>query len=231
MTSHDELERLASDMKARGEQGLRLRAVERARSFKRTWLEMAEVLVAVRARHAYLDWGHQEFFAYCEAELRIKRATVEKLTASYAALERHAPAVLQRDGVAQSIPSVDAVDYFARALRGDPSPANDAQDPDELPREVLDELKRAVFEEGAPVASLRRRFDPMLRPTSDDQRRAEVARKASAAAKRLAGQLPELEGIDADVLAAAASALEALGRELDGLVSSFAADDPKRRAG
>ncbi len=235
MTTHDELDRLASEMKARGEDGLRLRAVERARSFKRTWVEMAEVLVKVRARHAYLDWGYQEFYAYCEGELRIKRATVEKLTGSYVALERHAPNVLQRDGVAQSIPTIDAVDYFARALRGEPGsgPANDAREGDEeLPREVIDELRQAVFEEGAPVASLRRRFDPVIRPTSEEERKIDNARKASAAAKRLSEQVTEIEGIDADVVAAAESALEALRRELDGVVAAgVVSERPKRRAG
>ncbi len=231
MTTHDELERLASEMKARGEEGLRLKAVERARAFKRTWVEMAEVLVRIRARHAYTEWGYQDFFAYCEGELRIKRATVEKLTGSYTALERHAPAVLMRDGVAQSIPAIDSVDYFARALRGDGGrePANDGgDDAGELPPEVLEELRHAVFEEGAPVASLRRRFDPVIRPTSDDERRADAARKLSAAARRLAEQLGAVEGLDADVVATTTDALDALRAALDALVAPAAA--PRRRA-
>src|SRR5690606_12007174 len=162
MSSHDELDQLAADLKRRGEDGLRLRAVERARSFKRSWVEMGEVLVRVRTSQQYLDWGFQDFCAYCLAELRIKRVTVEKLTLSYQTLEQHAPTVLQYDGVAQQLPQVDSVDYFARALR---EPDNDGSARrDELAPEVLDELRHAVFEEGAPVNALRRRFDPILKP-------------------------------------------------------------------
>ena len=41
MTAIDELDRFAEMLKDKGETGLRLHAVERARNFKRSWLEMA----------------------------------------------------------------------------------------------------------------------------------------------------------------------------------------------
>ncbi|MBC7174492.1 MAG: hypothetical protein H5U40_18745, partial [Polyangiaceae bacterium] len=123
----------------------------------------------------------------------------------------------------QTIPAVDAVEYFARALR---EPAND--EGNALSSEVVDELRQAVFEEGAPVAALRRRFDPVLRPTSEDERRVEAAKKTSSAAKRLGDQIAELDGIDAEVAANVESALEALRRELDAIVASF--EVPKQKA-
>jgi hypothetical protein len=47
MTSLDKLDRLASDMKQRGEEGLRLRAVERARNFKRTSARLRATLAYI----------------------------------------------------------------------------------------------------------------------------------------------------------------------------------------
>jgi hypothetical protein len=230
MTTHERLDRLASGMKQRGEDGLRLKAVERARNFKRTWVEMAEVLVKVRSRQSYLDWGFSDFYEYCAAELQLKRATVDKLTGSYVALERHAPAVLQHDGLAQNVPTCDAVDYFARALRGDPENDAGGEAQAELPTEVVDELRHAVFEENAPVASLRRRFDPILKPTSDEERRADVRKKVSAAAKKLAEQVTEVEGLDPDLVARVDDALVALRDALDALAAEAEAPRRARRA-
>jgi hypothetical protein len=230
MTSHDKLDRLASDMKQRGEEGLRLRAVERARNFKRTWVEMAEVLVKVRARQSYLDWGFEDFYDYCGAELQLKRATVDKLTGSYVALERHAPAVLQHDGLAQNVPTCDAVDYFAKALRGDAANDGESERPSELPAEVVDELRHAVFEENAPVAALRRRFDPILKPTSDEERRVDVLKKVSSTARKLAEQVIEVEGLDADLVANVDDALVALRGALDALSADIEAPRRARRA-
>ena len=44
------------------------------------------------------------------------KVTVDKLTISYHTIERHAPQVLSWDGVAKTIPSYEAIDYYSRAL-------------------------------------------------------------------------------------------------------------------
>src|SRR5690606_29860856 len=103
--------------------------------------------------------------------------------------------------------------YFARALR---EPDNDGSARrDELAPEVLDELRHAVFEEGAPVNALRRRFDPILKPTTDDEQRAESIRKVRAASRKLRGQIAALEDIDGELVAEVDRVLEALERELE----------------
>jgi hypothetical protein len=128
-------------------------------------------LTKVRATKGYARWGFEDFYDYCSRELTLKRATVDKLTISYNTIQTHAPEVLEWDGVAKAIPSYDAVDYFSRAVgarqrsraegderrarQGSASPQAQPRDP-----ELVREMKSAVFDEGQPVAELRKRFDP-----------------------------------------------------------------------
>lgn len=186
MSSIDDLDRFAESLREKGETGLRLRAVETARQFKRSWLEMARVILEVRNRRSYESWGFRDVYAYCYEELRIKRPTVEKLILSYSTISEHAPKVLNYDGIAQQIPSVDSVDYLAKALRE----REDEDDDSPLPSEdVIAELKQAIFEEGAPVQSLRKRFDPIINPKSEADLEREAIKKALGALRRLEATL------------------------------------------
>lgn len=209
MTAIDELDRFAEMLKDKGETGLRLHAVERARNFKRSWLEMARALVEIRKRRAYEGWGYADFFVYCQEELRLKRATVEKLTVSYSTLAEHAPRVLDYDGVAQPIPTFDSVDYLAKALRG---AEDDESEPP--PPEVIEELKQAVFEEVAPVTQLRKRFDPIIHPKSEATQRYEAAQRVKSAVRRLSGLLGEVD-LDAALVDEARAMLERLEEALE----------------
>lgn len=216
MTAVDELDRFAEMLKDKGETGLRLHAVERARHFKRTWLEMARALVEVRKRRAYEGWGYADFYVYCHEELRIKRPTVDKLTLSYSTLAEHAPRVLDHDGVAQPIPTFDSVDYLAKALRG-----ADEDESEPPPPEVIDELKQAVFEEGAPVTQLRKRFDPIIHPKSDETLRYEAAQRARSAVRRLSGMLSEVP-VDEAIVDDVRGALEKLEEALESSLTELA---------
>lgn len=193
---------LAELLERTGGDAQRLEVVRRTQKFKRSWIELAEALIKVRAGRAYERWGYNDFYAYCTQELTLKKATVDKLTISYSTIERHAPEVLEWDGVAKTIPSVEAIDYFSRAI-GD-GPANDGADDDAPaakkrspapPPEVLGELRSAVFDEGQPVGELRKRFDPVLHPRPKGADRLELLNKASAAARKLAELLPDIDGL------------------------------------
>lgn len=195
---------LAELLERTGGDAQRLEVVRRTQKFKRSWIELAEALIKVRAGRAYERWGYTDFYAYCTQELTLKRATVDKLTVSYSTIERHAPEVLEWDGVAKTIPSVEAIDYFSRAI-GD-GPANDPADDDAAPPaakrrgphaspEVLGELRNAVFDEGQAVGELRKRFDPVLNPRPKGADRLDLLNKASAAARKLAELLPDIDGL------------------------------------
>ena len=67
--------------------------------------------------------------------------------------------------MARDIPSIDAVDFFSRALGSDEKPGPvrrlDAAD------ETIEQLRSAVFDEGSNVRELRERFQPVLRPQAE----------------------------------------------------------------
>ena len=215
MTTHQKLGDLAEALEAEGADELRVHVVRTAREFKRSWVMMAQALVEVRNRESYLDWGYQDFYSYCALELQLKQATADKLTGSYVTLKRHAPSVLKRDGLTERIPTCDAVDYFAKALRTNPP---DDAEPRAVNQDVVDELKHAVFEEGAPLGDLRRRFNPVFHPKPEGSEEIAALRRTTAAVRRLERAIEEIDGLRRPTVRATLDALEALREELTALL-------------
>lgn len=200
---------------AKRDEAYRMEVVAKARSFKRSWVDMAESLVEVRTRGYFQKWGYETLHGYALEELNIKRGTVDKLTGSYHALEQHVPHVLQWDGVAQSMPDMDAVEYFAKAV--EPRKDDDGEPAEGPPREVIDELKQAIFEDQINPSSLRRRFNPMLNPRPEVDPRKELLARVKAQAKRLEELLGGVEGLTEERVEQVTSALEELRADLDHL--------------
>lgn len=217
--SHKKLDALAEMLERAGDDPVRLDLVQRAQRFKRSWVELAEALTRLRNRKSYEAWGYADLYEYCAKELAIKPATVDKLVLSFATVEQHAPDVLKRDGVARNIPSLDAIDYFNRALGNDEKPGPfrrlDAKD------DVVEQLRGAVFDEGQGVRELRQRFNPMIQGAKAERTEGqELLHKARSLAEKLANLLPELDGLTEARVARVIAALEALGRDLDALEST-----------
>lgn len=212
MATHQRLDDLAKALETAGADELRVQVVRRAREFKRSWVVMAEALVEVRNREAYLDWGYEDFYSYCSLELQLKRATADKLTGSYIALKRHAPSVLKRDGLHERIPTCDAVDYFAKALKK--SASSEAGPERAVDPAVVDELRHAVFEEGAPVVELRKRFSTVLHPRAEGAEQIDAIRRTSAVARRLEKMIEDIDGLRRPTVRTTLDALELLREEL-----------------
>lgn len=212
--AHDRLEALEDELASRGADGVRLSLVRRARHFKRSWVEMAEALHMVRQKSMYVEWGYTDFHGYCQTELLLTKSTVDKLTGTFAVMREHAPQVLQRDGVAQPIPTMDAVDYFAKALRK--APDNDDDNLGQVRSDdEWDELRNAVFDENQSVAVLRKSFDPIFFAKPEGMEQVEGLEKTRTAIRRLEGLLARVEGLDDRKVSAAMSALAALRSEVD----------------
>jgi hypothetical protein len=224
---HEVLEALADRMENSGADPARVDIVRRAQRFKRSWLELAEGLSALRKSRRYEKWGYAELSEYCQKELHIKAATLDKLMLSYGALREHAPEVLRRDGVSREIPSLDTVDYFSRAVGVSGEDGGSASRRLDAPREVLDELRSAVFDEGATLGDLRKRFDPILRPKNVEDEQSEGLRRTKALAERLAQSVQTLEGLSEKRVARVVASVEALVRDLDELLEK----QPKPRSG
>ena len=231
--SSRKLDALAALLERTGGDPKRIEAVRRAQGFRRSWVDLAEILCQVRARNLFEKWGYTDFYDYCTDELTLKRATVDKLTISYSTLERHAPQVLQRDGVATKIPDYDALEYYHRTVgelenvggAADEEAAN--EDPEQPRRrgrvpqlptpELRQEFEEAVFNEGQPLGELRRRFDQHFFPRPKGAEELDRIKKASATARKLAELLAEIDGLSEGLVRKLETDIGKLRGELDEL--------------
>lgn len=233
----EKIDALLRRLEESGAEPRRLDALRSTQRFKRSWLELAELLVTLRKDKGYEAWGYEDFHQYCADELHLRRSTVDKLTISFSTLKKLAPQVLQWDGVEREVPSYQAVDYFGKAVEAaNKSPATStprSAGPAPAPREVIKELRHAVFDEGQSVAELRRRFDPILRPKPKGAEELDLIQKALTGVKRLAELLPEIEGLTEKRVTVAEKALGGLREELEGLAEPLRAkieqQKPKKR--
>src|SRR5215470_19463387 len=90
-------ERLEDAIRVHAGDAERVLVLERAKRFKRTWIELAEALVGVRESETFLRWGYGSFDEYVTRELKLKRGTVDKLCASYGFLRANAPKLLRAE--------------------------------------------------------------------------------------------------------------------------------------
>src|SRR6185503_12428880 len=74
----------------------RVEVIARARTFKRSWIELAEALAGVYERNSWERWGFPSFDAYCKSELSLTPATAAKLLGSFRFLRAAAPRVIER---------------------------------------------------------------------------------------------------------------------------------------
>jgi hypothetical protein len=231
--SHDALEALADQLERSGGDPARIEIVRRAERFKRSWIELAEGLWKLRKQRKYEEWGYSELHEYCLKELHIKAATIDKLMISYGTVREHAPDVLRRDGVARDIPSLEAVDYFARV-----APPQDSEDGEitttrrrlDAPPTVLDELRAAVFEQGQSVGELKKRFDPLLRPKPAEQDEADLHKKLKSMAERLVEGVQGCPGLTEARVGRVVAMMEALVSDLDELIEEAAPKSKPRKS-
>src|ERR1043166_8097973 len=162
---------------------LRADTLQKARAFKRTWLELAEALTKVQAKRSWEEWGFTDFDAYCRKELHLRGSTVAKLLGSYRFLETSAPRVIERartDRFEAPIPSLPVVEFVQRATE---TGAADA--------ETLRTIRRVAFEEGAEAPVLNRQFGKLAFPQTDRERRDKLRGSIAQAARRLSSLIAE----------------------------------------
>lgn len=217
-TRHGALEALADRLERNGGDPARVDIVRRAERFKRSWIELAEGLWKLRKQRGYESWGYSDLNDYCHKELHLKAATVEKLLLSYGTLRSHAPDVLKRDGVSRDIPSLDVVDYFSRVLPSQGDSETGVRRRLDAPKDVIEELRTAVFDEGQSLGELRKRFDPILRPKSPREEEGDGLRKLKALAERLGQGVQSTPGLTEKRVARVVAMCEALVRDLDELL-------------
>ncbi len=171
---------------------LRADTLQKARAFKRTWIELADALTKVQNNKSWEGWGYPDFDTYCRKELHLRGATVQKLLGSYRFLETSAPRVIERardvepEDLSTPIPSLPVVEFVQKATeRG----AADA--------ETLETIKRVAFEEGADAPMLVKQFKDVAFPETASERREKLRANIANAARKLSTLIAE-EGSPVD---------------------------------
>jgi hypothetical protein len=167
-------------MMAVSDDPIRADVLAKARTFKRSWLELAEALSQCQAKQRWKDWGYDDFDAYCRKELHLRSNTVAKLLGSYRFLESAAPRVIDRARDDGPIPSMAAVNFVAKATeRG---AADD---------ETIAQIHRVAFEEGVEAPLLSKRFKEAAFPQNDRERAENLRSHIAQAARKLAALVAE----------------------------------------
>src|SRR3569623_166022 len=163
---------------------LRADTLQKARAFKRTWIELADALTRVQTNKSWEGWGYPDFDSYCRKELHLRGSTVQKLLGSFRFLETSAPRVIERareieqEDFSTPIPSLPAVEFVQKATeRG----AADA--------ETMETIKRVAFEEGVDAPLLARKFKDVAFPEPDRERREQLRANNAQAARKLSSLL------------------------------------------
>lgn len=157
--------------------------LQKARAFKRTWLELAEALTRVAEKQQWEKWGYTDFDAYCRKELHLKSATVAKLLGSYRFLATSAPRVIERartDHYEAPIPSIATVEFVQKAT------AEGHAD-----EETLRTIHRSAFEEGLEKPMLAKKFGELVFPVTDRDKREKLRAQIAQAARRLSSLIAE----------------------------------------
>ncbi|HEY1554505.1 MAG TPA: hypothetical protein VGF94_06690 [Kofleriaceae bacterium] len=162
---------------------IRADALQKARAFKQTWLELAAALTRVQSGQSWETWGFTDFDSYCRKELHLRSSTVAKLLGSYRFLETSAPRVLERARerpIEAPIPSLPAVEFVQRAVE------RAAADP-----ETLETIQRVAFDEGLDAPVLARRFKDVAFPETDRERRDKLRAAIAQTGRRLSSLIAE----------------------------------------
>jgi len=182
----------------------RAEMIKTARMFKSSWLELAESLSRIRRAATWKRWNFESFEQYTKLELHLRAETVEKLTGSFAFLQKRAPEVLARDGISSPIPSYQAVDFLRRA-----------EESEDATPDVVQALTRKVLADAAPLSAVSREYKDVVFPISETDRAERDAATLKAAAARLRDLLPETKAVPKKLANETAAALERLLEALE----------------
>jgi hypothetical protein len=205
MTTTKTDEALAAAEEAHGSDPERAAMIKTARLFKSSWLELAAALSRVRRAASWRKWGFESFEQYTKIELHLRPETVEKLTGSFAFLQKRAPEILERDGLSSAIPTYQAVDFLRRAEEADDAPAD-----------VVEAMSKKILVDAVPLSAVSREYKDVVFPISEEDRSARDAATLKAAATRLRDLLPETKAVPKKLANEVAAAVERVLAALEG---------------
>jgi len=169
---------LEEKMEGIDEASLRYQVLEKAKSFKTSWIMLGQMLYSVWKNKMHKDWGYSEFDVYTRKEVGIRKETALKLLRSYSFLETEEPKYVSREymeeGEVAAIPNYESVDVLRRASKNK-----------NVEKEEYENLKKGVFEKGKEAKELRKELNVIIRKNSDLDPEEANERKKNAAVRRV----------------------------------------------
>jgi hypothetical protein len=189
-------ERLAARAEDLPAGSFRRAVLEGAGRFKSAWVELGRLLSEVRRKELWRGWGYPSFERYCGEELFIRKATADKLTASYGFLERHEPELAKGGRGEGRAPPFEVVEVLSRA-----------EEAGRLTAAGWRELRDEVLDRPPPRAALNRLLEERLGPPDGTAPppRAERLRRIAALARRLSAACRDEPAVPRPVAARARS--------------------------
>ena len=191
---------------------LRHEALEAAKRFKSSWLDLGRILWTVQKDKKFREWGYLTFDAYCMHEVGIRPATAKKLLHSYFFLEKEEPSTLRRflsETPPVQLPSPDSV-HLLRLLKNK----------QEVAPGDYQKVRSYVLEKGKEAPEVRREVQALLKSAQPDSEEVEQAR-AKSAVRRMIGTLRairhQLSGADL-VPRKVLEEIEGLVKKLEGIL-------------
>lgn len=194
------LDRIESRMQDAEIGSLRHAALQAAKNFKSSWVELGQALYAVWKDKGYKAWGYLTFDAYTAKEIGIKKQTAMKLLKSYYFLEKEEPAMLTPEHAesapAATIPNYETVNILRLAKE------NEAVD-----RVDYNRLKKDAFESGKEPREIKKDLTAIIRQREEldpdearDKRRTTTVRRFLGTLKALGTELETGKFVSSTVL-------------------------------
>jgi hypothetical protein len=163
----------------------RYQVLDTAKRFKSSWVELGDKLLRVNTTARFREWGYASFEEYCSQEIRIKKATAEKLTLAYRYMENREPELLARRDELRPLPDYRSVDLLRQA-----SEEKNFSD------EEYAELRKSVVEEGRSHPTVLKRFNEVAATRNEEPTDPAIPLKTGlAAARRLDSALQSVADV------------------------------------
>lgn len=178
--------------------GFRAQVLDTARRFKASWVELARHLVRVKGEGLFEEWGYATFEAYCSRELRIKKATAQKLVMSFGFLEKHEPHVVEDPEQARRAPAFEVIEVLSRA-----------EEQGQLDEQAYREVREKLWERPVDPGELKRELAKRFPAPEPEEPPVDLAvKRLAAAARKLARDLSGCDKVPRAVAERAAALAE-----------------------
>ena len=163
---------------------LRHQALEAAKRFKASWIDLGRMLWTVYREKKFREWGYLTFEAYCAREIGIRAQTAKKLLHSYYFLEKEEPGTLKRlasEAAPAALPSADSINLLRLLKNREEVPAADYQ-----------KVRSYVLEKGKEAQEVRREVQSLLEENKKTDPEAVQEARTKSAVRRMIGTLKAL---------------------------------------